>query len=135
MGSSESTLNNYDSTKLEDDTSNKKKVGGAIAVGVGLAAACVAIALLSDSGTTTNKKTMKAPGREGILVYTGVTLKKTRQATSVSCAKSTEILMFRPALFCCSTRNKTLLLVCIPILSGLLRLSLSSNCPRHVLNL
>ncbi|KAB1207131.1 hypothetical protein CJ030_MR7G011452 [Morella rubra] len=70
MGSSKSTQKNNDSTRPEDDASNKSKVADAIAVtvavgvGVGLAAACVTIAdLLSDSGTTKMGKTMKAPGR------------------------------------------------------------------------
>lgn len=66
MGSSESTQNKknngWGGQLVDDDASEKAMaVGGAI-VAAGLIV-CGLTALLSGSGTTSNRKTMKAPGR------------------------------------------------------------------------
>ncbi|KAB1207126.1 hypothetical protein CJ030_MR7G011447 [Morella rubra] len=67
MGSGESTLNNNDSTRPEDNAS-RSRVASAVAAASVLAATCGAIALMSGSETTTNKKTMKAPGGNGAIM-------------------------------------------------------------------
>ncbi|KAG2703561.1 hypothetical protein I3760_06G144000 [Carya illinoinensis] len=72
MGSSESTQNDMKNKEDSDSYAKAAKVAGAVAAGVGVLAGAVALLSIVGSeqpGAIADKKTMKAPGRQGTRMY------------------------------------------------------------------